>query len=206
MPSLLFLFCGQCATYKLRRFSMSEKKDKASRGIASELFFWAQALVFALIVLVGINTFFFRLSGVDGTSMVPTFQHKDHIIMRIIGYDEPQRGDIVVVVAPGYQEEPLVKRVIALGGDTVDINQSTGHVILNGETLIEPYTSEAIWNFGTQNYPVTVPQGQVFVMGDNRNASTDSRDVSKVGTLPYEDIVGKVVFRFWPLSGFGAVQ
>jgi signal peptidase I len=187
---------------------VADKKSAPRQGVASELYFWAQALVYALIVLVCVNVFFFRISGVDGSSMEPTFQDHDQIIMRIIGYDVPQRGDVVVVMAPGYVDEPLVKRVIAVGGDTVSINFDTGNVVLNGEEMLEPYISEAIrsGHFGDQSYPVTVPEGQVFVMGDNRNASTDSRWVDEVGTIPYGDIVGKVMLLVWPLTKIGLVR
>ena len=186
---------------------MGDSKEKPAGGIAAELYFWAQALVFALVVLVCINVFFFRLSGVDGHSMEPTFQNHDQILMQIIGFEEPRRGDIVVAMAPGWEDEPIVKRVIALAGDTVDIDTATGMVMLNGQKLDEDaYTAERVIALGTQDYPYTVPEGCVFVMGDNRNKSTDSRWVSEVGALPYERLVGRVIFRLWPLSAFGTVS
>ncbi len=183
----------------------NDENVRGSSKIATELYFWAQALVFMLILLVGVNTFFLRLSGVDGTSMVPTLHHHDQIVMQVIGYDEPKRDDIVVVVTPAFEDEPLVKRVIGIGGDIIDIDSGTGNVTRNGEVLYEPYIAERIIKVGNQRYPLTVPQGQIFVMGDNRNKSTDSR-TAEVGTLEVKNVVGHVVFRLWPLSAIGKVS
>lgn len=182
---------------------MKEKKQQRP-GIAFELYFWAQALVFALVILVGINVFFFRISGVDGYSMNPTLENHDQIIMRIIGVGAPRRGDVIVVKAEAFKDEPLVKRVIGLEGDVIDLDPETGNLSVNGEVKWEPYIKERIRDFGNQSYPFTVPAGSVFVMGDNRNASTDSRD-RRVGALPYEYIIGKVVLRVWPLRTIGRI-
>ena len=171
----------------------------------TDLFYWAEALVFALTFLVLLSVFFVRFSGVDGSSMLPTLVDRDQVLVQIVGYNEPQRGDIVVVYSPHFENEPLVKRVIAKGGDVVDIDPATGMVSVNGEELIEPYINEAIQNIGTTTYPYEVPEGHVFVMGDNRNHSTDSR-VVEVGALPYENIIGKVFFRIFPFTRLGTLQ
>ena len=183
---------------------MDEKKSgKAPAGIAAELYFWAQALVFALVVLVCINVFFFRISGVVGHSMNPGLSDKDQIVMQVIGYREPKPGHLVVVMSSAFKDEPLVKRVIGVEGDVIDFDMNTGNLIRNGEVLYEPYISERTMKFGSQNYPVTVPEGHMFVMGDNRNHSSDSRDL-EVGVLPYKNIVGRVVLRVWPVGKIGA--
>lgn len=177
-----------------------KKKKREPADAGTELYFWAQALTFALVALVCLNTYFFRLSGVRGTSMVPTFNNSDQIIMRVIGYDAPKRGDIVVVMSDAFPDEPLVKRVVAVGGDIVDFDYNEGSLILNGETQYEPYIREPITKFGNQTFPFTVSEGCVFVMGDNRNASTDSRWM-EVGELPVDNIIGKVTLRIWPVTG-----
>lgn len=181
------------------------KTKSIDGGIVTELFFWAQALAMSLVALVIINIFFFRMSGVVGSSMVPTLNEADRVLLRIIGYDDPQRGDIVVVSAPQFDEDPLVKRIIAVGGDELDIDSATGSVSINGVVQYEPYINELIRNSGDWNYPITVPEGFVFFMGDNRNGSTDSRDI-EVGMQPVSNVIGKVFFRIWPIKDIGAVK
>ena len=182
-----------------------EKKYRKS-GLAAEAFYWAQALVYALVVLVLINVFLLRISVVDGGSMLPTLENGDLVLVRVFGYNEPRHGDVIVVNDTGLLNEALVKRVIGVAGDVVDIDPLTGNVYVNDVALNEPYISERIRDL-TNNveYPYTVPKDKVFVMGDNRNASTDSR-AAYVGALDYEQIVGKVLVRFWPLSEIGRIQ
>lgn len=184
----------------------TKKKPKEKTDSVSELYYWAQALALALTVLVFINTFFFRLSGVIGSSMFSTLEQGDQLVLQIVGYDEPQRGDIVVCTSDGFAGEALVKRVIAVEGDTVDID-AQGNVVVNGETLYEPYIYEPIDrdHRGDQHYPVTVQEGCLFVMGDNRNGSTDSR-YSMVGQISCQRVIGKALFRFWPITKIGVVQ
>lgn len=179
------------------------KTQETAEAPASELFFWAQALTFALIVLVVINTFLIRISGVSGTSMVPTLQDHDQILLQIAGYHTPKKGEMVVVISKFFGGEPLVKRVIGTEGDVIDISQD-GHVIVNGEVQEEPYIAEFIRESkrGSVAYPYTVSEGCVFVMGDNRNGSSDSREI---GELPCDEIVGRAVFRVWPLTKIGVL-
>ena len=182
----------------------NDKKNHISE--AREVFFWAQALAIALVVLVCINTFLFRLTNVRGTSMYDTLDNGDQLILRIIGYDRPEYGDIVVCTSDGFDGEALVKRVIAVAGDTVDIGED-GQVIVNGIRLVEPYIYETIHSdkHGDQIYPLKVLDGHVFVMGDNRNGSTDSR-WTYVDQIDCERIVGKVLLRLWPLNRIGSVH
>lgn len=115
----------------------------------------------------------------------------------------PQRGDVVVV--DGYSiRRPVVKLHIALGGDTVDINFETGAVTLNGAVLEEPYISASTTTGYDVEFPVTVPEGCVFVMGDNRPRSLDGRS-TEVGFIDERDILGKVLLRVFPLSSFGKI-
>ena len=185
-----------------------EKQGKREKGsLASDLFDWAEALVYALALLVVVCAFFVRLSGVQGTSMYPTLDNGDQLLLLSFGYNEPERGDIVVLMADDFMDKPLVKRVIGLGGDVIDMDPS-GTVTVNGEALYEPYINDLNGQdmyLGDIQFPLTVPDGQVFVMGDNRNGSSDSRK-AEVGTIPYEKIVGKAVFRLFPFNRMGRIE
>lgn len=185
-----------------------EKQGKREKGsLASDLFDWAEALVYALALLVVVCAFFVRLSGVQGTSMYPTLDNGDQLLLLSFGYNEPERGDIVVLMADDFMDQPLVKRVIGIGGDVIDMDPS-GTVTVNGEALYEPYINDLNGQdmyLGDIQFPLTVPDGQVFVMGDNRNGSSDSRK-AEVGTIPYEKIVGKAVFRLFPFNRMGQIE
>lgn len=184
----------------------SESQDKNEFSFKTEVFEWLENIVLSLIAVILVFTFMFRIVGVDGISMVPTLQNKDRVIISHLFY-EPKREDIVVVTQPTEVNEPLIKRIIALEGQTVDINFSTGEVFVDGEVLNEPYINELTTREETCdiNLPVTVPQGKVFVMGDNRNSSKDSRD-SGVGMIDEGYILGKVVLRIFPFESFGTVR
>lgn len=185
-----------------------EKQGKREKGsLASDLFDWAEALVYALALLVVVCAFFVRLSGVQGTSMYPTLDNGDQLLLLSFGYNEPERGDIVVLMADDFMDKPLVKRVIGIGGDVIDMDPS-GTVTVNGEALYEPYINDLNGQdmyLGDIQFPLTVPDGQVFVMGDNRNGSSDSRK-AEVGTIPYEKIVGKAVFRLFHFNRMGRIE
>ena len=176
---------------------------------ASEIYFWAKTLSVALVILILVNTFFLRLSSVSGSSMYPTLANMDQLLLQVAGYNTQrnpaQRGDIVVVISEEYGSGiPLVKRIIGVAGDVIDIT-ADGHVSVNGEVLQEDYISELIatGERGSVSYPYTVSNGCVFVMGDNRNLSHDSRDL---GEIPCDGIVGKAILRIWPLNKIGGVE
>lgn len=120
-------------------------------------------------------------------------------------FKKPDYDDIVVV--DGYTEygRPLVKRVIGKGGDTIDIDFTAGIVYRNGEALDEPYTAEPTYLYESVDFPITVPDGCLFLMGDNRNNSTDSRD-TRVGCVDERDIMGAAVLRVLPFGKIGAAQ
>ena len=178
-----------------------------AQAAKADLFFWLQALVIALVVLILLFTFVGRIITVDGSSMLPTLHHKDVLLLRTVAYT-PEQGDVVVLTKDfsGYTNQPIVKRVIAVEGDTVDISDD-GYMVVNGEELYEPYAKEAIRDSerGTQQYPLTVLEDHVFAVGDNRNGSTDSRWV-EVGQIEEARVIGKALFRIWPLNRIGGLS
>ena len=178
--------------------------EKQASVKGQNLLEWYEALISAAIVLVLLFSFFFRIIQVDGESMVPTLDNGDKLIVWGAGY-EPQRGDVVIVDSYTSYGKPLVKRVIAKGGDTIDIDYQNGTVTVNDELLIEDYIAEPTYLGYDVTFPYVVPEGTVFVMGDNRNASLDSRS-SYVGCIDERDILGKVLLCFLPVSDFGVVK
>lgn len=155
-------------------------------------FEWVSVMIVALVAVTLIFQFLFRMVSVDGNSMSNTLHHGDRLLLTG-HYESLQRGDIVVIRrAAG---EPLIKRVIAVGGDRLFIDGETGEVYLNGVLLSEPYVSGQ----KTEPYVFTaetvIPDGYIFVMGDNRGDSLDSRGL---GAFSLEQVMGKVVFRLLP--------
>lgn len=175
--------------------TVSKKKKFLSDG-KLDIFEVFQAIISALVVISILFIFAFRVVNVDGTSMKPTLQNNDKVVVSTVGY-EAKRGDIVVVSSTDGLKEPIVKRIIALGGDTVDINFTTGVVTVNGTE--EDYTDELTSQQFDIAFPITVPEGTVFVLGDNRGNSLDSRS-TRVGCVDERLIVGKVLFRFFPIG------
>lgn len=183
-----------------------DKNDSQKNGFKGELFEWLECIVFSLVAVVLIFTFVFRIVGVDGRSMVPTLQDQDRLVISHMFYT-PKQGDIIVITQPTAVNEPLIKRIIAKAGQKVDIDFSTGTVYVDDSPLSEPYINELTTNSATCNIdlPVTVPEGKVFVMGDNRNNSRDSRD-SSIGMIDERYILGKAFFRVYPLNKIGPVE
>ncbi len=180
--------------------SDGEEKTDVSR----ELFDWAQSLVTALLILSIMFAFFVRLVGVSGGSMEPTLLHNEFLIVSDLFY-EPKAGDIVVMTKKTFMEDSFVKRIIATEGQTVYVDYDNGVVYVDGVKLDEPYTKTPTTRRGDVEFPVTVPEGHVFVMGDNRNGSTDSR-VSMCGMVDERMILGRVLFRVFPFTRFGVVK
>lgn len=154
---------------------------------------FASILVSAVLAVCLIFTFVFKISAVDGDSMNNTLHNGDKVLITARDWTI-ERGDIVVISQPNAFNKVLIKRVIATEGQTVEINGKTHQVIVDGAVLEEPYIAQPLIVQGTWNYPVTVPEGCVFVMGDNRNRSTDSRD-SAVGMIDTRYIVGEAIYR-----------
>ena len=178
----------------MREKQQEENKKENSR----ELYEWVQALVGSVLAVVLVFTFIIRLIGVDGHSMVPTLQDSDRLlVLNSMLYDDYKYGDIVVLRKETFLEEPIVKRVIATEGQTVDIDFDEGVVYVDGQALEEDYINERTYLEEGTEFPLTVPEGSIFVMGDNRNRSSDSRD-SRLGTVDTRYVIGKAVFMAFP--------
>jgi signal peptidase I len=158
-----------------------------------------QSIVLTFLVFLFVLTFFGRIIGVQQDSMTPTLLDGDRMIVRSILYT-PRQGDIIIFSKQGFEDgAALVKRVIALSGDVVDINTETGLVYVNGLPLDEPYTNGPTNMAGDIEYPFTVPEGQVFVIGDNRNLSRDSRHM-EIGPVDEREVIGQVIAVILPLN------
>lgn len=188
------------------------EEQQAPRRPGAELYEWLQMFLGCVVAAVVLFNCVARLTRVDGGSMDTTLQHGEIMLIWSLGYT-PKQGDIVVlnktsVLLPDWTEpRAIVKRVIATGGQTVDVDYSTGAVYVDGRPLDEPYLHEEMRRPGPPSMQEThweVPEGSIFVMGDNRNYSTDSRD-SLLGTIDTDYILGKAVLALWPLDRFGAV-
>lgn len=183
-----------------------KNKEKAAaaevRSARGEVYEWIQCLVFALIFCVILFVFFFRLVDVVGDSMNPTLENADKMVVSDLFY-KPKQGDIVIFRKDEYKPEALVKRVIATEGQTVEIDFNKGRVYVDGVLLDEPYIAEPTRNQIDFTGIQVVPEGCVFVMGDNRNESADSRD-SRIGMVDERLIIGKVLFTVFPLDHIGS--
>lgn len=176
---------------------MEEQEKKVIPG--RDLYEWVQSLVGSVLVVVAIFTFGIRMLGVDGHSMLNTLQHDDRLlVVNPIFYHDYQYGDIVILRKNGvFDNDPIVKRVIAVGGQTVDIDFDAGVVYVDGEALEEDYIREPTYTAEGTEFPLTVPEGSIFIMGDNRNGSSDSRDY-RLGTVDTRYVIGKAAFLIFP--------
>lgn len=177
----------------------------------NELWEWSKALLIAFGLAAIIRFFFFTPIVVDGESMMPTLEDGDRMIVNKIGYTvgEPDRYDIVVFHAP--EEKDYIKRIIGLPGDHVAYKDD--QLYINGEAVAEPYLDEykiGISGTLTEDFTLeervdqsTIPEGFVFVMGDNRRYSKDSRHI---GLVPMDEIIGSTNFIFWPVGEAGVVR
>ena len=176
---------------------MQEQEKQTAKG--RDLYEWVQSLVGSVLVVVAIFTFVIRMMGVDGHSMLNTLQHGDRLlVVNSMLYHDYKYGDIVILRKNGvFDDDPIVKRVIAVEGQTVDIDFAEGIVYVDGAALEEDYIREPTYTAEGTEFPLTVPEGSIFVMGDNRNGSSDSRDY-RLGTVDTRYVIGKAAFLIFP--------
>lgn len=168
-----------------------EHRRAIKRRFTSGLFEYLAWAPIGICLFVCVALLLVRSMIVSGHSMQPTLQNGDLMLTSRLFY-EPERGDIIVLQKEGFFDgQPIVKRVIAVGGDSIDIHFETGEVFLNGELLDEPYIAEPTYKNEGTVFPQNIPEGCVFVMGDNRNQSDDSRHPD-LGIVDARQIIGKV--------------
>ena len=181
--------------HKETESNLEEEQEKKSGRDAYE---WVQALVCSVLVVLTIFTFGIRLIGVDGHSMLQTLQHGDRLlILNSLWDNDYEYGDIVVLRKESFSNDPIVKRVIATEGQTVDIDFNNGVVYVDGEALEEDYINEPTYIAEGTELPLTLGEGELFVMGDNRNHSGDSRN-NLLGAVDSRYVIGKAIILAFP--------
>lgn len=181
-----------------------DSKNPSGAKSRAEVYDWIQCIIFALVFCVLLFVFAVRMVNVVGHSMVPTLEQSDKVVISNLFY-HPKQGDVVVLRKQTLMQEPIVKRIIATEGQTVDIDFDDGVVYVDGKALDEPYVNEPVHDRENFEGKITVPEGCVFVMGDNRNASTDSRD-ARLGCVDTHYIMGRVYFTLFPVKNIGVVK
>ncbi len=186
---------------------IGKMKKTPKNGAVSFFYDTLEIISIALIAVIMINLFAGRMTTVTGDSMYPTLHNTEKLWISRVGYT-PRNGDIVVIQEKNSAiSEPIVKRIIATENQTLKFDFENWKVYVDGVLLSEDYINYEDWS-SMKNYgcpeEVTVPPGCIFVMGDNRNHSTDSRD-PRVGVVSEDNILGKVVVRIFPLDRFGKI-
>ena len=184
-----------------------ENPPLSAKKAASSLLDVLESFVFSAIAVILIFTFLFRITIVDGPSMEDTLHHGDVLLVSELFYT-PKCGDVVIVHQPTeLYPDPIVKRIIAVGGQTIDIDFDTWTVTVDGVVIEDDYLKLTNDRRLTSDYsyPLEIPEGYVFVMGDNRNHSADSR-TDDIGLIDTRSILGRVLLRLAPLSACGTVD
>ncbi len=196
----------------------NEKSINVGNGIEKsqlkrELFDWLEIFVVAVSIVIILFTFAFKVVTISGDSMLNTLHNGERILISNLFYS-PERGDIVVISRNEYNstrftsnENCIIKRVIATEGQVVDIDFKKGIVFVDGVALSEDYTNTPTNTMGDVQFPVIVPEGHVFVLGDNRNTSSDSRysTLGDNGMVDTKNILGRAVLRLLPVNRFGVL-
>ena len=192
-------------------FEDKDKKEDDSKtfavlnpdgGIAG-FYDWIRCIIFAISIVVICLTFVFRLVDVEGSSMDSTLASKDKVIVTNFFYT-PDNNDIIVISHGAKYENPIIKRVIATAGQTVELDYENNRLIVDGILLDEPYINGTTFgnNIGDNDIPEVIPEGKLFVLGDNREVSMDSRS-TEIGLIDVENVIGKAQFVAFPFSEFG---
>lgn len=178
------------------------------KKVLKELLNTGLYLLFVLLLTWLLITFVVQRTEVDGTSMVPTLEHGDNLFVDKISYrfKDPERFDIIVFPFQYKEDTYYIKRIIGLPGETVQIDEK-GNIYIDGEILQESYGLEVIepQNIGRAVEPITLGEDEYFVMGDNRNNSSDSR-TDIVGNIHRDDIIGRAWVRIWPFEKMGVLK
>lgn len=181
------------------------KNNEQGVSLSQTVFDIFGTMLAAIVLLLMIMTFFVRQVTVDGASMNRTLNDKDRLLVACHDY-HPQNGDIVIITHGKDLDEAIIKRVIATEGQHLKIDYTNNEVIVDGVLLEEPYAvGKTIALPNPTQIPDVIPEGYVFVMGDNREHSLDSRS-AKVELIPVENIIGKAFLRIYPFNAFGSVQ
>jgi signal peptidase I len=176
-------------------------RPSRGRGIVRFVRELLETILPALLIALLINVFVGQATRVEGQSMEPNLHSEQRLVVEKLSYrfHGPQRFDIVVLKMPNHGEELLIKRVIGLPGETVEIRD--GHVYVDGNLLAEPFTDQS--THPGRNSKVTVPPLHIYVMGDNRDRSNDSRSF---GPVPIDNLIGRAWLSYWPVEQIGFVH
>lgn len=180
------------------------EKNSKIKDFINLLFYVLEAFSQAFILIIIMLSLFFMRFSIIGHSMLPTLNDKDQVFLYHLFYT-PKRGDIVIIKNPGILDYNIVKRVIAIEGDSLKIDSDLGKVYVNDKVLDEPYIYEPNQPFNHKNnewdIPLKIPYEHIFVMGDNRNNSDDSRS-EEIKLINKRDVMGKVIFLYFPINKF----
>ena len=183
---------------------MAAKKEKNEEPLdwKKSVMTYLHDVVYLLSIMVVTLLLVFRVVVVSGSSMYDTLKHGDYLLLLSNTlYRQPEQGDIVVISKESFDNgSPIVKRIIATEGQTVDIDFDTGTVFVDGEPLDEPYAYTPTTTAGGVQFPLEVFDGFVFVLGDNRNGSRDSR-FPEIGLIDSREILGKAIYLVLPGGG-----
>jgi len=180
------------------------KEKDQDRSIFKEILGWLVYIAILLAAVYVLITYVGQRTEVSGHSMEPTLQHGDNLIVDKISYRfrEPERYEIIVFPYQYKENTYYIKRIIGLPGETVQVKD--GYVYINGEKLDENYGLEVMEDAGIAAEPIELGEDEYFVLGDNRNHSSDSRDPS-VGILHRDELIGRAWVRIWPLDSIGVI-
>ncbi len=191
----------------LKYFIGNKLEENAANSVGrfvSSCFEWVDSIITAIVVCILFLAFIFRIINVSGVSMMDTLLDGDKVIITDLLY-KPSVGDIVVINRSEELSEPIIKRIIAKEGQSLSIDFDSGDVTVDGVVINEPYIKSATTKKGSGDIPEVIPKGYVFVMGDNRDRSKDSRS-KEVGLINVENILGKAKFIIYPMNRVGVVR